>query len=192
MFMPYTQEVWPSMALMHIVLRTKADPVTAIGAARQIIHDLDAGIPLADVSTLTDITKRSMATNRFSMLVVGFFGVLALVLAAVGIYGIIAYSANQRTREIAIRIALGAQRGDVFSMVLGQGLRLAALGIFFGLLTALLVGRVLAGSLYGVSASDPLTLGCVALLITIVTLAASVLPARRAASTAPMEALRSD
>jgi putative ABC transport system permease protein len=133
-----------------------------------------------------------MATNRFSMLVVGFFGVLALVLAAVGIYGIIAYSANQRTREIAIRIALGAQRGDVFSMVLGQGLRLAALGIFFGLLTALLVGRVLAGSLYGVSASDPLTLGCVALLITIVTLAASVLPARRAASTAPMEALRSD
>jgi hypothetical protein len=76
MFMPYTQEVWPSMALMHIVLRTKADPVTAIGAARQIIHDLDAGIPLADVSTLTDITKRSMATNRFSMLVVGFFGVL--------------------------------------------------------------------------------------------------------------------
>lgn len=77
-------------------------------------------------------------------------------------------------------------------MVLGQGLRLAALGIFFGLLTALLVGRVLAGSLYGVSASDPLTLGCVALLITIVTLAASVLPARRAASTAPMEALRSD
>jgi putative ABC transport system permease protein len=126
------------------------------------------------------------------MLVVGFFGALALVLAAVGIYGIIAFSASQRTREIAIRIALGAQRGNVFGMVLGQGLRLAALGILFGVLTALLVGRVLAGSLYGVSASDPLTLGSVALLITVVALAASFLPARRAATTAPMEALRGD
>jgi putative ABC transport system permease protein len=192
MFEPYTQEVWPSMALMHVVLRTKADPVTAIGAAREIIRDLDAGIPLADVATLTAITHRSMAANRFSMLVVGFFGALALVLAAVGIYGIIAYSASQRTREIAIRIALGAQRGNVFGMVLGQGLRLAALGILFGVLTALLVGRVLAGWLYGVSASDPLTLACVALLITMVALAASFLPARRAASTAPMEALRGD
>jgi putative ABC transport system permease protein len=192
MFEPYTQEVWPSMALMHVVLRTKADPVSAIGAARHIIQDLDAGIPLADVSTLTAITQRSMAANMFSMLVVGFFGALALVLAAVGIYGIIAYSASQRTREIAIRIALGAQRGNVFGMVLGQGLRLAALGILFGVLTALLVGRVLAGSLYGVSASDPLTLGCVALLIAVVALAACFLPARRAAATAPMEALRGD
>jgi len=192
MFEPYTQEVWPSMALMHVVLRTKVDPASAIGAARHIIQDLDAGIPLADVSTLTAITQRSMAANRFSMLVVGFFGALALLLAAVGIYGIIAYSASQRTREIAIRIALGAQRGNVFGMVLGQGLRLAALGILFGVLTALLVGRVLAGSLYGVSASDPLTLGCVALLITVVALAASFLPARRAAATAPMEALRGD
>jgi ABC-type antimicrobial peptide transport system permease subunit len=133
-----------------------------------------------------------MAANMFSMLVVGFFGALALVLAAVGIYGIIAYSVSQRTREIAIRIALGAQRGNVFGMVLGQGLRLAALGILFGVLTALLVGRVLAGSLYGVSAFDPLTLGSVALLITVVALAASFLPARRAATTAPMEALRGD
>ena|SRR6185312_5707340 len=192
MFEPYTQEVWPSMQLMHVVLRTKADPDTATGAARQIIHDLDAGVPLADVSTLTDITQRSMAANRFSMLVVGFFGVLALVLAAVGIYGIIAYSASQRTREIAIRIALGAQRGNVFGMVLGQGLRLALVGVLFGVLTTLLVGRVLAGSLYGVTASDPLTLSCVALLITVVAVAASFLPARRAAATAPMEALRGD
>jgi len=192
MFEPYTQEVWPSMALMHVVLRTKADPTTAVGAARRIIHDLDAGIPLADVTTLTDITQRSVAANRFSVLVVGFFGMLALVLAAVGIYGIIAYSANQRSREIAIRVALGAQRGDVFGMVLGQGLRLASAGIVFGVLAALLVGRALAGSLYGVSASDPVTLGSVALLIAAVALAASFLPARRAAAIAPMEALRGD
>ena len=192
MFEPYTQEVWPSMELMHVVLRTKADPIAATGAARQIIHDLDAGIPLADVSTLTAITQSSMAADRFSMLVVGFFGALALILAAVGIYGVIAYSASQRTREIAIRIALGAQRGNVFGMVLGQGLRLAALGILFGVLAALGVGRVLTGLLYGVSASDPLTLASVAVLIVLVALAASILPARRAAAVAPMEALRSD
>jgi hypothetical protein len=179
MFEPYTQEVWPSMALMDVILRTKADPDSAIGAARQIIQDLDAGIPLADVSTLTAITQRSMSANRFSMPVVSFFGALGLLLAAVGIYGIIAYSARQRTQEIAIRIALGAQRGNVFGMVLGQGLRVAALGILFGVLTALLVGRLLAGSLYGVSTSDPLTLGCVALLLTVVALAASFLPAPR-------------
>jgi len=192
MFEPYTQEVWPSMQLMHVVLRTKADPVTAIGAARRVIHDLDSGIPLAAVSTLTAVTQSSMATDRFSMLVVGFFGVLALVLAAVGIYGVIAYSAGQRTREIAIRIALGAKRSNVFGMVLGQGLRLAALGILFGVLAALGVGRVLAGLLYGVSAADPVTLASVAVLIVLVALAASILPARRAAATAPMEALRGD
>jgi putative ABC transport system permease protein len=134
----------------------------------------------------------SVAVILLLALGIGFFGTLALVLAAVGIYGIIAYSASQRTQEIAIRIALGAQRGNVFGMVLGQGLRLAALGILFGVLTALLAGRVLAGSIYGVSASDPLTLGCVALLITVIALAASFLPARRAAATAPMEALRGD
>jgi predicted permease len=192
MFEPYTQEVWPSMELMHVVLRTKVDPATATGSARQIIHDLDAGIPLADVSTLTAVTQSSMAADRFSMLVVGFFGALAIILAAVGIYSIIAYSTGQRTREIAIRIALGAQRGNVFGMVLGQGLRLAALGISFGVLAALITGRVLAVLLYGVSAADPLTLTCVSLLITVVALAASFLPARRAAATAPMEALRGD
>jgi len=192
MFEPYTQEVWPSMQLMHVVLRTKADPVTAIGAARRVLHDLDPGIPLAAVSTLTALTQDSMAADRFSMLVVGFFGALALILAAVGIYGVIAYSAGQRTREIAIRIALSAQRGNVFGMVLGQGLRLAALGILLGVLAALGVGRVLAGLLYGVSAADPLTLASVAVLIVLVALAASILPARRAAATAPMEALRGD
>jgi predicted permease len=192
MFEPFTQEVWPSMQLMHVVLRTKVDPSTTTGAARQIIHDLDAGIPLADVSTLATLTQSSMAADRFSMLVMGFFGVLALVLAAVGVYGVIAYSASQRTREIAIRIALGAQRGNVFGMVLGQGLRLASLGILLGVLAALSVGRVLKGWLYGVSATDPLTLACVALLITVVALAASFLPARRAAATAPMEVLRGD
>jgi predicted permease len=192
MFEPYTQEVWPSMQLMHVVLRTKADPVTAIGAARRVLHDLDPGIPLAAVSTLTAITQSSLAADRFSILVVGFFGALALVLAAVGIYGVIAYSAGQRTREIAIRIALGAQRGNVFGMVLGQGLRLAALGILFGVFAALVVGRVLAGLLYGVSAADPVTLASVAALIMLVALAACILPARRAAATAPMEALRGD
>lgn len=192
MLEPYTQDVWPSMELMHMVLRTRADPIAAIGAARAVIHDLDPGIPLADVSTLSALTQSSMSADRFSMLVVGFFAALALILAAVGIYGVIAYSTGQRAREIAIRIALGAQRRNVFGTVLGQGLRFAGLGILFGILAALGTGRVLAGLLYGVSASDPVTLAGVALLIAVVALAASFLPARRAARTSPMEALRGD
>jgi predicted permease len=192
MFEPYTQDVWPSMELMHVVLRTKADPVAVTGSARRVIHDLDPGIPLADISTLTALTQSSVAADRFSMLVVGFFGALALILSAVGVYGVIAYSAGQRTHEIAIRIALGAQRRNVFGMVLGQGIRLAALGILIGILAALSVGRMMAGLLYGVRATDPVTFVAAALLIALVALAASFIPARRAAATAPMEALRGD
>jgi predicted permease len=192
MFEPYTQDVWPSMSVMHVVLRTRGDPAAVTRSARAVIYDLDPGIPLAEVSTLTAITQSSMATDRFSMLVVGFFGGLALILAAVGIYGVIAYSASQRTHEIAIRIALGAQRRNVFGMVLGHGLRLAGLGILFGVFAALCVGRMLAGLLYGVKAADPVIFAAATLLITGVALAASFLPARRAAATAPIHALRGD
>ncbi|HZZ38830.1 MAG TPA: ABC transporter permease [Acidobacteriaceae bacterium] len=192
MFEPYTQNVWPSMALMQVVLRTQAGPESVIGAARQAIHDLDPGIPLANVATIATLKRDSLAADRFSMLLVAFFGALALVLAAVGIYGVIAYSASQRTHEIAIRIALGAQRRSVFGMVLGHGLRLAGLGILFGVFAALSVGRMLAGLLYGVRAADPVIFAAAALLITGVALAASFFPARRAAATAPIHALRGD
>jgi ABC-type antimicrobial peptide transport system permease subunit len=124
------------------------------------------------------------------MLLVGFFGLLALLLAAVGIYGVISYSVGQRTREIGIRMALGAQRGKVFEMILRQGLMLAGSGIALGVVAALGVGRMLAGFLYGVGASDPLTFISLTIFLAAVALAASFFPARRAAKIDPMRALR--
>jgi predicted permease len=190
MFEPYTQNVWPSMVLMQIVLRTKADPNAAIGSARLAIHELDPGLPLAKVSTLATLTSAAMARDRFSMLLVGFFGMLSLLLATIGIYGVISYSVSQRTREIGIRMALGAQRGNVFGMVLRQALSLAGFGTAIGILAALGVGRILAGFLYGTRVTDPLTCASVAILLAVVVLAASFFPARRAAKIDPMCALR--
>jgi predicted permease len=190
MFEPYTQNVWPSMALMRVVLRTKADPDDVIGSARQVIHDMDPGLPLAKLATLNTLTQAAMARDRFSMLLVGFFGGLALLLAAVGIYGVISYSVGQRTREIGIRMALGARRGSVFGMILRLGLKLAGLGIFIGILGALAVGRVLTGFLYGVRFTDLWTFTCVFVFLGAVALAATFFPARHAAKIDPMRALR--
>jgi predicted permease len=190
MFEPYTQNVWPSMALMRVVLRTKADPDDVIGSARQVIHDMDPGLPLAKLATLNTLTQAAMARDRFSMLLVGFFGGLALLLAAIGIYGVISYSVGQRTREIGIRMALGARRGSVFGMILRLGLKLAGLGIFIGILGALAVGRVLTGFLYGVRFTDLWTFTCVFVFLGAVALAATFFPARHAAKIDPMRALR--
>jgi predicted permease len=190
MFEPYTQNVWPSLALMHVVLRTKAEPATVIGAARQAIDEIDPGLPLAKVSTLTTLTNVAMAGERFSMLLVGSFGLLAMLLAAVGVYGVMSYSVAQRMREIAIRVALGAQRRDIFSMVIGHGLRLAALGIVIGVIAALGMAKVLTGFLYGVSATDPLTFVCVSAFLAAIAAGAAFFPARRAAAVNPIDALR--
>ncbi|HEX3661384.1 MAG TPA: ABC transporter permease [Acidobacteriaceae bacterium] len=192
MFEPYTQNVWPSMSLMQVVLRTKAAPDSVIAAARETIRGVDPAVPLANITTLTTLTRDAMAADRFSMLLVGFFGVTALLLAAIGLYGVMAYTAGQRSREIGIRIALGAQRGAILRMVLGDGLRLALAGILLGVIAALLSGRLLAGFLYGVRPDDPLTMASVALLIAVIALAASFLPARRAAVLDPMQTLRAE
>jgi predicted permease len=190
MFEPYTQNVWPSLALMHVVLRTKAEPTTVIGAARQAIDEIDSALPLAKVSTLVVLTDTAMAGERFSMLLVASFGLLAILLAAVGIYGVISYSVAQRMREIAIRVALGAQRGDVFGMVIRHGLRLAGLGILIGIIAALGMARLLTVFLYGVSATDPLTFVSVSIFLAATALGASFFPARRAAAINPTDALR--
>jgi putative ABC transport system permease protein len=192
MFEPYTQNVWPSLALMQVVVRTRSEPAVVIEDARKVIGQIDPGVPLAKVSTLATLTSTAMAGERFSMLLVSSFGILAVLLAAVGLYGIISYSVAQRTREIGIRVALGAQRGDVFSMIIRHGLGLSGLGILIGIAAALGTARILTSFLYGVSASDPLTFLSVSGFLAVIAVGASFFPAHRAASINPVEALRAE
>ena len=190
MFEPYTQNVWPSLALIQVVVRTRTEPAAVIEDTRKVIGEIDSVIPLAKVSALRTLTSAAMAGERFSMLLVSSFGILAVLLAAVGLYGVISYSVAQRTREIGIRVALGAQRGDVFTMILRHGLGLSGLGILIGIVAALGMDRILSSFLYGVSASDPLTFLSVSAFLAVIAAGASFFPARRAASINPVNALR--
>jgi ABC-type antimicrobial peptide transport system permease subunit len=151
---------------------------------------MDPEQPMAAIATMDQLLAGSLSRSRFTMLVLGVFAALALVLASVGIYGVIAYSVMQRTQEFGIRIALGASRRDVLGLVLGQGTRLTVLGIGLGIIAALIVTRLMATLLYGISATDPLTFTAVALLLALVALAACYIPARRATRVDPIVALR--
>jgi predicted permease len=192
MYVPYTQNPFPSMATMRVVLRTQADPASVIGGVRQSIHSVDPDLPVAKVTTLRTIVSNSLAQLRFSLLLLGAFAALAVLLAAIGMYGVISHSVSQRAQEIGIRMALGARRGSVFAMVLGQGARLAGLGILIGLIATLGISRMMVSFLYGVRGVDPATFAMVALLLAAVALAACYVPARRAMRTDPMVALRSE
>jgi len=190
MYVPYTQKVWPSLLTMDVVLRTTQDPASTTASAREAIHSVDADLPVANVRTLATIVSTSMTEPLFSALLLAAFGALALVLATIGMYGVISYSVAQRTQEIGIRMVLGARPRSVFQMVLGQGTRLAILGIAIGLVAALAVTRVMNSFLYGVGATDPLTFAAVSLLLLAVALLACYIPARRAMKVHPMVALR--
>jgi len=190
MYVPYTQKPYPSMLTMHVVLRVRTDPVSLAGSVRDAIRSLDAGLPVAKLTTLTRVFEDSMAAPRFAMLLLGSFGTLALLLAAIGLYGVISYSVAGRTREIGIRMALGAERGAVLGMVLGQGARLAGLGLVIGLISAWGVTRLMASVLYGVEATDAATFSAVSVLLSAVALLACYLPALRATRVDPMSALR--
>jgi len=157
---------------------------------RDQIHALLPNEPVAEIASMDQLLARSLSRARFSMLLLSIFAGLALTLAAVGIYGVMAYAVAQRTREIGVRLALGAQPRDVLGMVLLGGGRLAAFGIVLGVVGALTLNRFLRSQLYGVSAHDPLTYAGVALLLGIVALAACYLPARRATRVDPLVALR--
>jgi predicted permease len=190
MYVLYNQKPWPSMLDMRVALRTKADPASITESVRENIHAIDPDLPLAKVATLATLVDDSMSQPRFSVFLLGLFGVLALLLASIGMYGVISYSVLQRTQEIGIRMALGAQRRNVFGMVLGQGARLAGLGIAIGLVAALGVTHLLAKFLYGVRPTDPLTFVGVSLLLLGIALLACYLPARRATRVDPMVALK--
>ena len=157
---------------------------------RQAVWSVNANLPLAGVFTLGDLYLRSMARTSFTLVMLGIAGAMALLLGTIGLYGVIAYSVSQRTREIGIRLALGAQRRSIMKMVLRQGLGLAAAGTVVGLVGALVASRLISRLLYGVSPSDPLTFAAVALVLAIVALIASYIPARRAMRVDPIVALR--
>jgi putative ABC transport system permease protein len=190
MYVLYNQKPWPSLLTMQFALRTKADPASVTASAGKAIYSLDADLPIAKVATLETLLDASMTQSRFTMLTLGTFGILALMLASVGIYGVISYSVAQRTREFGIRLALGAQPRIMFGMILGQGIRIAGLGIILGLLGAAAITRVMASLLFGVQPADPLTFVAVPLLLIGVALAACYVPARHAMRVDPMVALR--
>jgi putative ABC transport system permease protein len=159
-------------------------------SVRQAVHAVDPDLPVAKFATLTTLVEHSMTADRFSMLLVGSFGVLALILASIGMYGVISYSVLQRTSEIGIRMALGARRSHIFAMILGQASRLAGVGMAIGLVAAVSVTRLMTRFLYGVRPADPVTFAAVSCLLVTVVLLACYFPARRAVQVDPVIALR--
>jgi putative ABC transport system permease protein len=187
---PYAQYRNEGWGETIFAVRTTGDPLAATGMIRDQIHSLLPSQPISEVASMEQLLARSLSRARFSMLLLTIFAALALVLAAVGIYGVMAYAVAQRTREIGVRLALGAQPGDVLSMVLVGGGKLAAFGLVIGLVGSLGVSYLLRSQLYGVSSSDPATYVAVAALLGLVALAACYLPARRATRVDPLIALR--
>ena len=173
-----------------LMVRTVGDPQSMIPAVRNEVHSLDPNLPIFDVKTLTEHMRLALFPARVAATVLGVFGFVALMLAAIGIYGVTSYSVAQRTREIGIRMALGAQLGDVLRLILTHGVKLTVLGVSFGLIGAYLATRAITSVLYGVSATDPLTFIFVSLLLTTVALVACYWPARRATKVDPLVALR--
>ena len=174
----------------EVVVRSSLSASSVAAGIRQAVHSIDKNLPVTDVESFPDALGASVTQERFRTLLLSSFSGIALILAAVGIFGVISYSASQRTHEIGIRMALGARRRDVLRLILGQGAKLALLGLGAGVVAALLLTRLMASLLYGVSATDPLTFGAVAVVLLGVAVTACYIPARRAMRVDPMVALR--
>src|SRR4051812_2608846 len=186
---------YPSIGLtgsMGIVVRTDPPPASLLPAVRQKLHDLDAGLPMSSVRTMDEWVSNNAAQPRLNAILLAVFAVVALVIAAIGIYGVLAYSVNQRTREIGLRMALGAPRGQVLRLIVREGMTVGAIGIAAGIAGAFALSRVLASLVFDVQVRDPLTYAAVAAVLALVALAACVIPARNASRVDPMIALRYD
>jgi predicted permease len=187
LYQPYQQGAWSAM---YLVVRATQDPLNLVAPLRAAVWSLDKDLPVARVRTMDQLLSKSVAQPRFRAWLIGLFGCAALLLAAVGVYGVVSYSVTERTREIGVRVALGARRGDVLRLVIGQGLQLAGLGVALGMVGAFLVTRLLTKLLFAVKPYDPLTFAGAAALLSVVVLAACYIPARRATRVDPQVALR--
>ncbi|MEK6407692.1 MAG: ABC transporter permease [Acidobacteriota bacterium] len=203
LYTPWQQES-AEIGEMYFALRTTGEPTALAGMVRQVVRERDSNLPVTEVSTQTARAQATLGQERLSARLLSFFGGLALLLVAIGLSGVLAYSVAQRTNEIGIRMALGAQAGHVLRLVIGQGMKLVVLGLGVGALTGYALKRLLASEyfgaeawqrqvadqLYGVKGTDPLTFAVIASLLTLVALVACWLPARKASQVDPLEALR--
>ena len=177
---------------MTLVLRTTGDPADMAPTVRRVVHEIDPNQPISDVRTMDQVMAKTVGRARFNTLLLGLFAGLATLLAAVGIFGVMSYSVNLRTREIGLRMALGARQGEVLRLILKQGFLFTLIGIGLGLAGALALTRLLSGLLYGVGSTDPATFAAIVALLTAVSLIACYIPARRATRVDPLIALRYD
>jgi len=190
MYLPYWQGDFSDLSDMALMVRTDVDSQSMAGVLREEIRKLDAETPIAEIKTMERVVSESVSRRRFQMFLLSIFAGVAMLLAAVGIYGVVSYSVTERTNEIGIRLALGAERRDVFRLVLKQGMIPALMGVSIGLVAAFAFARVIKSLLFGVSATDPVTLFAIAAALAIVALLACWIPARRATKVDPMLALR--
>ena len=177
---------------MTVAVQTSRDPGDMIPAVRGVLDRLDPGMPISNVETIEAVVDRALARDRFSTLLLTLFGAVALTLATVGIYGVLSFAVEQRVREVGIRMALGAQTSDVLRLILRDGAVLVGIGLVLGIAGALLLTRLLASQLYGVSATDVGVYAGVAVFLAAVAITASYIPARRATRTDPLDALRAE
>ena len=190
-FMQLPEKLMPMVAdAVAVVLRTEGDPAAMMAQVRRVVYETDPGEVIYGVQTMDDLLAQSLAPRKLSMILLEIFAVLALVLSCVGIYGVISYLVSQRTHEIGVRMALGAQRSDVMRLVLGEGAKMALIGVAIGIAAALGLIRLIANQLFGVTAHDPLTFITGGILLTLVALLACYIPARRAVRVDPLVALR--
>jgi len=195
LYVPHTQwhvSVGNAIRSMSLIIKASGDPLALVGQVRREIGALDPSLPVADVRTMKDVVGATMSTPRFTGVLMMVFAGLAMALSAIGIYGVLSYVVSRRTREIGIRVAIGAGRSQILRMVLGQGLMLTATGVLIGVVGAVLAARLMQSMLHGVTPRDPLTFAAVAAALMVVAILASLVPALRATRVDPVVALKAE